>query len=137
MVSFVLQAMKNNAGMRVWIIFGICVLAFTLLFLDWYYDQINGAVTICRFCWCYLICLSILFMYMYMVINFISSFPHLRNLRFAYLLCIIHFQSEWSIGGKMITISISLLKDYQNTKCITTGRKINGLLFAHYGINNC
>ncbi|XP_067935224.1 syntaxin-18-like [Watersipora subatra] len=32
------EAMKNNAGMRVWIIFAICVLSFTLLFLDWYND---------------------------------------------------------------------------------------------------
>ncbi|KAF6022311.1 STX18 [Bugula neritina] len=32
------EAMKNNAGMRVWLIFCILVLSFTLLFLDWYND---------------------------------------------------------------------------------------------------
>ncbi|KAL3864487.1 hypothetical protein ACJMK2_006166 [Sinanodonta woodiana] len=30
------EAMKNNAGFRVWILFFLLVLTFTLLFLDWY-----------------------------------------------------------------------------------------------------
>lgn len=31
-----MQAMQNRAGMRVWILFFLLVLTFTLLFLDWY-----------------------------------------------------------------------------------------------------
>lgn len=30
------EAMKKNAGFRVWILFFIITLAFTILFLDWY-----------------------------------------------------------------------------------------------------
>merc|ERR1712080_139151 len=32
------EAMKQNAGLRVWVLFFLLVLAFTLLFLDWYND---------------------------------------------------------------------------------------------------
>ena len=32
------EAMKNNAGLRVWVLFFLLVLGFTLLFLDWYND---------------------------------------------------------------------------------------------------
>ena len=35
-VFFPLQAMKKNAGFRVWILFFLIVLTFSLLFLDWY-----------------------------------------------------------------------------------------------------
>lgn len=30
------EAMKKNAGFRVWVLFFIITLAFTVLFLDWY-----------------------------------------------------------------------------------------------------
>jgi syntaxin 18 len=30
------EAMKKNAGFRVWVLFFITTLAFTILFLDWY-----------------------------------------------------------------------------------------------------
>jgi len=32
------EAMKQNAGLRVWVLFFLLVLGFTLLFLDWYND---------------------------------------------------------------------------------------------------
>jgi septal ring factor EnvC (AmiA/AmiB activator) len=32
------EAIKNNAGFRVWILFFLVVLTFSLLFLDWYND---------------------------------------------------------------------------------------------------
>jgi syntaxin 18 len=32
------QAIRSNAGLRVWILFFLAVLSFTLLFLDWYND---------------------------------------------------------------------------------------------------
>jgi len=32
----VLQAMKNNAVFRIWILFFLIVCTFSLLFLDWY-----------------------------------------------------------------------------------------------------
>lgn len=33
---FFLQAMKRKADMRVWVLFTLIVLTFTLWFLDWY-----------------------------------------------------------------------------------------------------
>ncbi|CAM9178216.1 unnamed protein product, partial [Lampetra fluviatilis] len=30
------EAMKNNAGFRVWILFFLAMCSFSLLFLDWY-----------------------------------------------------------------------------------------------------
>lgn len=32
------QAMQRNAGLRVWVLFFLIVMSFTLLFLDWYND---------------------------------------------------------------------------------------------------
>ena len=32
------EAIKNNAGFRVWILFFLVVMTFSLLFLDWYND---------------------------------------------------------------------------------------------------
>lgn len=32
----VLQAIKNNAGFRVWVLFFLVMCSFSLLFLDWY-----------------------------------------------------------------------------------------------------
>jgi len=34
--EFIREAMKKNAGLRVWVLFFIIVLSFTVLFLDWY-----------------------------------------------------------------------------------------------------
>lgn len=31
-----LQAIKNNAGFRVWVLFFLVMCSFSLLFLDWY-----------------------------------------------------------------------------------------------------
>ena len=71
-----------------------------------------------------------------MEINFISSFPH-HEIQDLLTYCVLStFNQSGPLVEKMITISISLLKNYRKTKCITTGRKINGLLFAHNGINN-
>lgn len=32
------QAIQRNAGLRVWVLFFLIVMSFTLLFLDWYND---------------------------------------------------------------------------------------------------
>lgn len=32
------KAIQRNAGLRVWSLFFVIVMTFTLLFLDWYYD---------------------------------------------------------------------------------------------------
>lgn len=32
------QAMQRNAGLRVWVLFFLIIMSFTLLFLDWYND---------------------------------------------------------------------------------------------------
>lgn len=32
------QAIQHNAGLRVWMLFFLIVMSFTLLFLDWYND---------------------------------------------------------------------------------------------------
>lgn len=32
------QATQRNAGLRVWSLFFLLVMSFSLLFLDWYYD---------------------------------------------------------------------------------------------------
>ncbi|XP_067646454.1 syntaxin-18 [Eurosta solidaginis] len=34
----IMQAIQRNAGLRVWSLFFLLVMSFTLLFLDWYYD---------------------------------------------------------------------------------------------------
>ncbi|KAJ6652663.1 hypothetical protein lerEdw1_011208 [Lerista edwardsae] len=34
--GFIFQAIKNNAGFRVWILFFLVMCSFSLLFLDWY-----------------------------------------------------------------------------------------------------
>lgn len=35
-ITFPSQAIKNNAGFRVWILFFLVMCSFSLLFLDWY-----------------------------------------------------------------------------------------------------
>lgn len=41
------QAMQRNAGLRVWVLFFLIVMSFTLLFLDWYNDWFHQFIVDC------------------------------------------------------------------------------------------